>query len=531
MASREKIRPYRRGPWLFIRASDFLVCCMGQCARHTLFETLYKVAVMWMLIPWLKYYVNCNPWIYDLEHRLCQQISTSMSDLGTKEDVADTCRKIISRARQDVELRERENMWCFIPHYPYPPHDRRWALGMQIGGSKYPGKFALIVHTTHAEPSRGRPHFSLGHWKKEHLDKDPQEYHYVLSNSCKEPIYRVMLWYNNPFHILTGWVEASVSTGGVAQGNTKMDGGEHPMWLVTARTKQISGRDSWTGSGMIDAFFDYWLPLFVHEMRFLRWMTIWKDGSQGPWTQAGIHWAHAMGFFEDIGSPEVGTPVSHEQLRQLASHMDISSYDIKVGLLNMGYMETTTWTLAGIDWAQKMGTFAKLSPQPVVNKDLTHPLTQEQLSVLAAEMHTSSSNVKVAMLSMGYAEAKEVPLATAKKKAQQWAESKYQQVISADGVSSPDPRQGRDLYKDADGNPTDVITVMEDISEREFCKCRCCTRSLMGLAETAFGRAMRRHQQEHDLVFDSRGRPLLTARGRAMSSNPPNSWQTLSPGV
>lgn len=41
------------------------------------------------------------------------------------------------------------------------------------------------------------------------------------------------------------------------------------MWLVTARdSEMVSGRDSFTGSGMIDAFFDYWLPAFVHEMRY-----------------------------------------------------------------------------------------------------------------------------------------------------------------------------------------------------------------------------------------------------------------------
>merc|ERR1712159_387179 len=141
-----------------------------------------------------------------------------------------------------------------------------------------------------------------------------------------------MLWYNNPFHILTGWVEASVSTGGIAQGHTKMDGGEHPMWLVTAKSRLVSDRASWTGSGMIDGFFDYWLPLFVHEMRFLRWLTIWKEGSQGPWTQAGIDWAKKMDLFESIGSPQLGTPVSKEQLKQLSIEMKITMSQVKSGL-------------------------------------------------------------------------------------------------------------------------------------------------------------------------------------------------------
>ena len=42
------------------------------------------LAVMWLFMPWLKYFINCNPYIYDLNHRLCQQISTAgMEASGT----------------------------------------------------------------------------------------------------------------------------------------------------------------------------------------------------------------------------------------------------------------------------------------------------------------------------------------------------------------------------------------------------------------------------------------------------------------
>jgi len=203
-------------------------------------------------MPWLKYYICANPWIYELEHRMVQQISTQMDDIGTPEEVAGEARTIISQARQVRKTANRLNIWSFVPHYPFPPPNRRWALGLQAGGGAYPGKFTLIVHTTHASSEA----------------KGSTE-QFVLSNSCALPIYRVMLWYNNPFHFLTGWVEASVSTGMPSQPGKK-HGGEHPMWLVCAKTRQASGRDSFTGSGMIDAFFDYWLPVFVHEMRRLR---------------------------------------------------------------------------------------------------------------------------------------------------------------------------------------------------------------------------------------------------------------------
>jgi len=217
------------------------------------------VSCMLLLIPWLKYYVCCNPWIYDLDHRLVQQISTEMQDLGKPEDVSKQARRIISRAKQSRKLADRIDIWNFVPHYPYPPPHRRWALGLQAGGSNYPGKFTLIVHTTHYDS------------KVSGIDPDDiPDYHFVLSNCVDRAIYRVMLWYSNPFHFLTGWVEASVSNGKPSQLD-KRHGGEHPMWLVTGKTPLTAGRDSWTGSGMIDAFFDYWLPAFVHEMRRLTW--------------------------------------------------------------------------------------------------------------------------------------------------------------------------------------------------------------------------------------------------------------------
>merc|ERR1719161_633114 len=42
-----------------------------------------------------------------------------------------------------------------------------------------------------------------------------------------------------------------------------------------------AGRESWTGSGMIDAFFDYWLPVFVHEMRRLTYSQRFQDEPDG----------------------------------------------------------------------------------------------------------------------------------------------------------------------------------------------------------------------------------------------------------
>jgi hypothetical protein len=141
---------------------------------------------------------------------------------------------------------------------------------MQAGGLKYPKKFTLLVHATHYDHKGG---------VCDHGDKDPCDPRMeieneadqtfgqlVLSNSTARPVYRVMLWYSNPYHFLTGWVEASISKGLPSQPDKHL-GGEHPMWLVSGNTPLTSGRNSFTGSGLIDAFFDYWLPVFVRECR------------------------------------------------------------------------------------------------------------------------------------------------------------------------------------------------------------------------------------------------------------------------
>eukprot|EP00438_Fugacium_kawagutii_P031674 Skav232903 [mRNA] locus=scaffold1477:473180:473686:- [translate_table: standard] len=106
----------------------------------------------------------------------------------------------------------------------------------------------MIVHTTHANC----------------CDGESTEQH-LASNSCQLPIWRVMLWYNNPYHFYTGWVEASSSTGESSQID-KRDGFEHPMWLVSGRSYHRASRN--TFAGPCDAFFDYWWPVVVHEVRY-----------------------------------------------------------------------------------------------------------------------------------------------------------------------------------------------------------------------------------------------------------------------
>mmetsp|Transcript_21263 Transcript_21263/g.49324 ORF Transcript_21263/g.49324 Transcript_21263/m.49324 type:complete len:436 (-) Transcript_21263:396-1703(-) len=246
------LRPYSYGPFVFTHVTDLLVALVGQVLRHGVIESAWRCSVMVVVVPWLKYYIAVNPLIYNLDERFVTQISTSMQDMPT-EDVSLTARRIISRTKQETGLRMRQDMWEFAPHYPYPPAGRNYALGLQAGGQGIFGTF-LVVHTTHA--------LEVGSSKL----RDPDWL--ILSNSVALPAYRVMLWYNNPFHQFTGFVEASTTTGAPSQLDKHL-GGEHPMWLVATHSPMLSGRKGVTGPGSVDGFFDRWLPKFVDEVRTL----------------------------------------------------------------------------------------------------------------------------------------------------------------------------------------------------------------------------------------------------------------------
>mmetsp|Transcript_11496 Transcript_11496/g.34910 ORF Transcript_11496/g.34910 Transcript_11496/m.34910 type:complete len:159 (+) Transcript_11496:231-707(+) len=139
----------------------------------------------------------------------------------------------------------------------------------------------MLVHTTHAVASA-----------------EGSQEQYILSNSVHRPVWRVMLWYNNPYHFLTGWVEASITNGQPSQLDKK-HGGEHPMWLVTSNSPALLDRNHWGGGpGTIDKFFDRWLPVLTDEVRArirgpdvarqMHQEVISKDGISRPAAKVGV---------------------------------------------------------------------------------------------------------------------------------------------------------------------------------------------------------------------------------------------------
>lgn len=267
------IKPYTNGPFWLFHWSDIVTGIMGQVWRHGICECIMYVTHTFLLIPWAKYYINCNPLVYPLEERMVQQISTSMQDMSVA-DITKAGLRIMSRTKQIKEMQEDLDTWRFVPHYPYPPPWKRWTIGIQAGGNKPPALFFLLVHTTHGLCTHG-----------DTIDQ------FILSNSVESAGYRVMLWYNNPYHFFTGWVEASITHGRPSQ-EDKNRGGEHPMWLVSSRSPLLSDRKSKTGTGWIDNFFDEWLPRIVGKIREinlgkeeaerLRETVISKDGASRP---------------------------------------------------------------------------------------------------------------------------------------------------------------------------------------------------------------------------------------------------------
>jgi len=241
------LQPYRGGPTV-CSMGDFFVCMLGATWRQGALEATFMLASMWSMIPWMKYFVHANPFVYPLEERFVQQISTSMQDVSL-DDLTSGIDEIIVSTKGGAKLGMKLDAWPFAPHYPYPPPWRRYALGVQAAGSSGLARSFVLTHSTHLGCRHGG-------------DMEP----HIRSASCMRPWMRVMLWHNNPYHFFTAWVEANISTGAPSQLD-KVRGGEHPMWIVTSHSPWHCSRSGWLTPSSVDAFFDSWLPKVVHAIR------------------------------------------------------------------------------------------------------------------------------------------------------------------------------------------------------------------------------------------------------------------------
>ncbi|CAB9500041.1 expressed unknown protein [Seminavis robusta] len=238
------LKPYQGGPFLLWHIEDIMVAVAGSVYRQHFLEFMRTFTTMFFANPWMKYWVTANIYLSNLDERFLTQIGQSMADMN-RDDIDTQVMHAISRAKNSESNRNELDAKTFAPHYPYPPPSRRYAIGMQ-----HAGLITTLVHTTHY---RSPPVANEGPVAS-------------LSNSAALPVYRVMLWRNNPYHIYTGYVEANLSSGFPTQPSKNL-GGEHPMWLVNSHNKLAADRNLAYSLGAIDSFFDNYIPQLAHFVR------------------------------------------------------------------------------------------------------------------------------------------------------------------------------------------------------------------------------------------------------------------------
>ena len=237
----EIIKPFCGGPPLYRYFSDCIAAAAGMVYRRGLMEFTSSFALMFIINPWVKYWITGNVYTGDLSIRYVTQVGRPMDDM-TLDQVKRNFRQYISRAKN---IRESNSFICnpllFCPHFPYPPRRSRryFAVGLEHS------TIAAFVHTTH--------------FKSKSSCSDEGEKSHCLSRSAAEPIYRVILWRNNPYHIYTGIVEACISK--------KRQALEHPMWLISSHNKLAADPKVLLSTGWIDLFFDTFIPNFEYFIR------------------------------------------------------------------------------------------------------------------------------------------------------------------------------------------------------------------------------------------------------------------------
>lgn len=237
----EIIKPFCEGPSLHNHFSDCVAAAAGMVYRRGLMEFTSAFALMFVINPWIKYWITGNVYTADLGLRFVTQVGRPMDDL-TLQQVKRNFKRYISRAKN---TRESKLFICnpllFCPHFPYPPRGskRYFSVGLEHS------TISAFVHTTHF---KSKSSISDEEWKSR-----------CLSRSAQEPIYRVILWRNNPYHIYTGIVEACISK--------KRQALEHPMWLISSHKKLSASPAVCLSTGWIDLFFDQFIPHFEYFIR------------------------------------------------------------------------------------------------------------------------------------------------------------------------------------------------------------------------------------------------------------------------
>lgn len=137
--------------------------------------------------------------------RFVTQIGSPGRDIDVQQ-MRRQVKRYISRAKSPEATRRYISRAFFCPHFQYPPKKRFFAIGLEHS------TISALVHTTHFQTERSND-------CSDHAVA--LSYPTCISPTAELPIYRVVLWRNNPLHIFTGVVEANITMG--------LHYPEHPM--------------------------------------------------------------------------------------------------------------------------------------------------------------------------------------------------------------------------------------------------------------------------------------------------------------
>ncbi|KAF1328506.1 hypothetical protein FI667_g6751, partial [Globisporangium splendens] len=176
--------------------NDILVSLMGAMYRQGLGEFVFYFPAVVVIVPVLKYLFTCNPFLHRLSPKYINQWTVPLG-LTDDQAVASAVQSISWTAHVEKDRADIDND-RFAAHYPLTPVGRAEpaAVGVQFTNS-----IVNFTKTTHNISGTG-----------------------LRSESGKRGIYVVELFFWNPCHMVTGYVEVNVQFEGSI---------EHPMWCFT----------------------------------------------------------------------------------------------------------------------------------------------------------------------------------------------------------------------------------------------------------------------------------------------------------
>lgn len=79
------IEPYQHGPLLLYYFSDCVAVVAGMVHRRGLLEFTSSFSLMFIIVPWVKYWLTGNVFLSDIGERFVTQIGKEETEVGIKQ--------------------------------------------------------------------------------------------------------------------------------------------------------------------------------------------------------------------------------------------------------------------------------------------------------------------------------------------------------------------------------------------------------------------------------------------------------------